>query len=212
MPHIFLCIGFCMQNILFLGSKSPSRQLLLTQAGISFITVDQDSNETICDVSVPFKEIVMRIAQEKMEHVILPQPKSNDCQYFVLTADTLTYYADNSMSGKPVDRNDAIKKIKKAAEGSTTGTAFCLDKKIWVHDTWQTENRILGYAQGFCRFILPDQWLNAYLKQVSVCTAGAIFVEGFGMQFVKDVQGSYSAIIGLPMFELREGLQEIGFF
>ena len=166
-----------------------------------------------CDWNLPFQEIVMRIALYKMEHVIFTQSDSLDGNIcFVLTADTLTYYADNSMSGKPVDRNDAIKKIKKAAEGSTTGTAFCLDKKIWVHDTWQTENRILGYAQGFCRFILPDQWLNAYLKQVSVCTAGAIFVEGFGMQFVKDVQGSYSAIIGLPMFELREGLQEIGFF
>lgn len=55
--------------------------------------------------------------------------------------------------------------------------------------------------------------LIIFLEQPFVYnSAGALFVEGFGAQFVKEVNGSYSAIIGLPMFEVREALEQIGFF
>lgn len=201
-----------MEKKLFLGSKSRSRQELLKQARIPFQIVEQDADETVCDWNLSFNEIVQSIALYKMEHVVLPS--GADCAIcFVLTADTMTCGTDGSMNGKPVDRDDAIKKIKNAKDGAVTGTAFCLDKKIWRDNVWHTEQRIRRYAEGSCLFDVPDEWLEIYLAQPFVySSAGALFVEGFGAQFVKEIHGSYTAIIGLPMFELREALIEIGFF
>lgn len=197
---------------LFLGSKSRSRQELLQQAGIQFQLVGQDADETCCDWNLPFEDIVKSIAVHKMEHVILPAGKKNSV-CFVLTADTLTCNANGCIEGKPVHRDDAIRKIKAASHGTMTGTAFCLDKKIWTYDTWGIDQRMVCFAQGHCSFVVPDSWLEIYLAQPFVySSAGAIFVEGFGAQFMRDVHGSYSAIIGLPMFELREALTQVGFF
>ena len=201
-----------MKKELFLGSKSQSRQELLKSAQIPYKIVNQDADETVCDWDVPFAEIVKSIASYKMEHVVLPAGQDGDgC--FVLTADTMTCNTDGSINGKPVDRADAIKKIKSAKEGAVTGTAFCLERKIWRNNDWHTEQRIERYAHGYCSFDVPSQWLEIYLAQPFIfSSAGAIFIEGFGAQFVREFSGSYTAIIGLPMFELRESLTEIGFF
>jgi septum formation protein len=201
-----------MDNVVLLGSQSSSRQELLRQAEIPFKTVEQDSDEACCDWNRPFHEIVASIAQSKMDHVILPDGVEGEC-CFVLTADTMTLGSEGEIFGKPVDRNDAIKKLKSAKDGAITGTAFCLDKKIWSHGVWITQKRIEQFAQGTCVFDVPDEWLDVYLSRPFVYKcAGALFVDGYGAQFVRDVQGSYTAIMGIPMFELRQALTALGFF
>lgn len=201
-----------MKKKLYLGSKSRSRQELLKQAQIPFQLVGQDADETVCDWNLPFEEIVMAIALSKMSHALLPRGRDGDV-CFVLTADTMTCNSDGSISGKPVDRDDAIRMIKNASAGIVTFTAFCLNKCTWCNDAWHAFESVRSFAKGRCSFAVPDDWLEVYLAQPFVySSAGAIFVEGFGAQFVFDVQGSYTAIIGLPMFELRQALTEIGFF
>jgi septum formation protein len=201
-----------MDHRVYLGSKSQSRQLLLQEAQIPCVVVDQDADETCCDWNLPFREIVTHICRYKMEHVVLPVGVHG--QYcFVLTADTLTIDSNGKVSGKPTDRNDAVQKIKTARNGVITGTAFCLDRKTWCEGSWHVEQRIEGYGQGECVFDVPDQQLDCYLKQPFLYNcAGGIFVEGFGAQFVKTVSGSYSSIIGLPMFEVRQALHVLGFY
>ena len=62
-------------------------------------------------------------------------------------------------------------------------------------------------------FEVPEEWIDIYLeKSVGLRASGAIAIEDFGEQFLKSVSGSYSAIVGLPMFELREALSQLGFF
>lgn len=201
-----------MLNTLFLGSKSQSRQQLLAKAGILFIVVSQDADETVCDWNLPMSDIVSRIALYKMDHVVLPAGSEGDT-CFVLTADTLSCDAQGTIFGKPANRQEAINMIKATRNGGLTGTAFCLDKKTWRSHGWHCEQRITRYVASECFFDVPDSWLDIYLEQPFVySSAGAIFVEDFGAQFVKEIKGSYSTIQGLPMYELREALNEIGFF
>jgi predicted house-cleaning NTP pyrophosphatase (Maf/HAM1 superfamily) len=62
-------------------------------------------------------------------------------------------------------------------------------------------------------FDVPDAWLDIYLeKSRGLVASGAIAIEEFGSQFLKTVHGSYTTIVGLPMYELREALEKIGFF
>jgi septum formation protein len=199
-------------HTLLVGSKSPSRHMLLRAAQIPFTVIEQDANETLCDWTLHLSHIVAQIACFKMEHVQLPVGSEGD-HCFVLTADTLSQDKDGTIQGKPIDRDDAIAKIKSARQGSSLSTAFCLDKKIWRNGQWQLIKRIERVVNAEYLFVIPDEWIDLYLeKSIALNTAGAIAVEDFGVQFLKVVDGSYSAIIGLPMFELHEALTTLGFF
>lgn len=200
------------KNTLFLGSKSSSRQKLLAAAGIPFILVPQDADETFCDWNLPIEQTVKRIALYKMDHVILPSGSDGDT-CFVLTADTLSCDTQGALLGKPVDQQDAIRMIKASRSGGLTVTAFCLDQKNWSNNSWHCQKRITDCVASECIFDVPDSWLETYLAQPFIySSAGAIFVEDFGAQFVKEIRGSYSTIQGLPMYELRQALTAIGFY
>ncbi len=187
--------------------------MLLREAQIPFKLVTQDADETSCDWGLQLSQLVEQIALHKMNHAILPSGKNDGDICFVLTADTMPQDSTGTIHGKPINREDAIEKIKAARECSQLFTAFCLDKKIWRNNAWHLEKRIQRCVHAEYQFVIPDHWIDVYLeKSMGLKTSGAIAVEGFGSQFLKMVHGSYTTIIGLPMFEVREALEEIDFF
>lgn len=199
-------------NVLYLGSKSGSRQKLLKEAQIPFKVVEQNADETVCDWGLSLQKIVERIAVYKMEQVVLPQGVEGE-QCFVLTADTLSCDSTGAIHGKPCNREDAIKKIKAGRNGTRIGTAFCLDKKVYHLGQWEVDRRILSFVDAEYLFFVPDIWIDTYLeKSLGLIASGALAVELFGAQFLKSINGSYTTIVGLPMFELREALYELGFW
>lgn len=201
------------KNVLFFGSKSQSRRMLLEESQIPFIVVDQNADESQCDWGIPLPQLVLNIAIYKMQHVILPSGTYEGKICYVLTADTMSHDKTGTIHGKPIDRADAIAKIKAAREGSFLCTAFCLDKKVWQGDNWVIEERIADIVFAEFLYIVPDNWLDIYLEKTPYLdVSGAIAVEKFGNQFLKTVQGSYSTIIGLPLFEVRQALEKLGFF
>ncbi|MFI5333301.1 MAG: Maf family protein [Candidatus Babeliales bacterium] len=200
------------QNTLLLASSSASRQQLLRDAQIPFQLVTQTADETKCDWGLPLQQVVGNIARYKMEHVVLPHGTDGDICY-VLTADTLSEDSAGAISGKPVDRADAVEKIKAARNGMRTGTAFWLDKKRYRNGLWEVEQRVERYVEARYQFVIPDHWIETYLeKSVGLACSGAIAIEGYGGLFLRSVEGSYTTIVGLPLFELREALEEVGFF
>ncbi|MFC1842649.1 Maf family protein [Candidatus Dependentiae bacterium] len=202
-----------MEQILYVGSKSQARHQLLQDAQIKFIVVPQDADETLCAVGSSLQETVEAIALYKMEHVQLPGGKKEGDTCFVLTADTLTQHKDGSLAGKPKNRADAIEMIKQARGKARVGTAFSLDKRVWRSGVWEVFKRITCYVDAEYDLDIPDEWIDIYLeKSFGNIASGAIAIEFYGAQFLKSVQGSHSAIVGLPMFELRKALQELGFY
>lgn len=201
-----------MKNTLLLGSKSASRKKLLTESRIPFTILEQDADEAVCDWGMPLPKIVESIALQKMDHVIMPHGKDGDVA-FVLTADTLSQDLDGTVQGKPADRADAIAKIQSARNGSRLSTAFCLDRKIFRNGAWQIDKRIVQCVSAEYQFAIPDAWIEVYLDTtIALNCANAIAIEEFGAQFLKTMYGSYSTIVGLPMFEVREALEALGFF
>lgn len=201
------------ERTLFLGSKSASRQMLLREAQIPFVLANQDADESKCDWNLPLEQAVASIASYKMEHVILPKSNQGD-KCFVLTADTLSLDINGKLNGKPIDREDAIKKIKlNRGHEIFLATAFCLECKTYKDSAWQKEKRIEQVVTARYLFDVPDEWIDIYLKKtLSETCAGAVAVELFGSQFLKWIKGSYTTVIGLPLFEVREALQSLGFF
>jgi len=63
------------------------------------------------------------------------------------------------------------------------------------------------------RFVIPDHWIDRYLEHSwAMIASGAIAVEFYGAQFLQWIDGSYTTVMGLPMFELRQDLEKLGFF
>ena len=91
-------------HTLLLGSKSPSRQMLLNDAQIPFTLVGQDADERQCGWAMPLTQLVATIARHKMEHVVLPAGGQEGAVCFVMTADTLSQDMDGTIHGKPDDK------------------------------------------------------------------------------------------------------------
>ncbi len=201
------------EHVLYLGSQSPSRQQLLREARIPFTLVDQDADERSCDWGLPAEQLVLHIARKKMERVVLPAGTDGQT-CFVLTADTLTHDKQGRVYGKPENREQAKHNVKLFRDGCTVGTAFCLEKRTWRDDAWQPVERIEKYVAAQCVIAIPDELIDHYFDTMpgALHASGGIMVDSFGAQFVKQMSGSYTTILGLPMFELREALATLHFF
>lgn len=202
-----------MNHTLYLGSKSQSRKMLLELSKIPFIVVEQNADESVCDWNLPLDQLVLSIALHKMNHVVLPAGIQDGDYCFVLTVDTMSHDSNGVVHGKPLDREDAIAKIKAARTGSVVYSAFCLDKKVWCNNKWLVQERITDSVRGDLVFDVSDQWLDKYLAQIPFMdVAGAIAIEYYGNQFLKTMTGSYTSIVGLPVYEVRCALERLGFF
>jgi len=201
------------KNILYFGSKSQSRRMLLEESHIPFTVVSQNADESQCDWGLPLPQLVLSIALHKMDHVVLPDGTYDGEICYVLTADTMSHDKSGQIHGKPVDRADAIAKIKASAAGSFLCTAFCVDRRVWQGSTWNVDKRITDIVSAEFIFFVPDNWIDIYLEKTPYLdVSGGMAIEKYGNQFLQTVQGSYSTIIGLPLFEVREALEKLGFF
>lgn len=202
-----------MVSKLYLASNSISRQNLLTQAGISFSVIAQDADESLVSYKQPLSEIVMQLAELKMNHAKIPAGTVQGQLIFVVTADTLGLTEQRRILCKPVDKDDAISMLKDAAQGTYTATGFCVQRMRWEHGSWQLEAKIIDYDQSFAIFNVSDLFLSSYLEKIPyLSVSGAVSIEGFGGQFLQSINGSYETIVGLPMFKLRTALCELGFY
>lgn len=199
-------------HVLYLGSTSYPRKILLQEAKIPFVIVNQTADEQVCQSYISLPAVVAAVARQKMDHVILPLGLTVGQHIFVLTADTLSQSYDGRIQGKPVDRADAVEKIRAARKGNNLCTAFCLDKKIWNGSSWDIQERIERVVPATLVFDIPDNKIDWYLdNSLAMNCSGAIQIEGLGLSFLKEIQGSYTAIVGLPLFELRESLEALQF-
>jgi len=199
-------------HTLFLASSSASRQLLLRNAQIPFTLVQQNADEAQCYFVGDLPKFVAQVAALKMAHVMMPEGQEGQIVY-VLTADTMTLDSHGVCHAKPFDRDDAISMIKACRAGSTVGSAFCLQRRVFRNGVWAVEREIAGYDEAMCVFDVSDNFIDFYLDRVDfLSVSGGVTIEKLGEQFVRRVDGCYSAIIGLPMFKVRQALDELGFY
>jgi len=200
-------------KILYLASSSRSRQVLLEEARIPFECIGHGADEEAADRALPFLGLLQQIARDKMDYALLKPGMYEGQEIFVLSADSMGYDAQGVVHGKPTDREDAIKKIKSLGDKAVTGTAYCLDKKRWNGSSWIVIERQERVVEAGYRFVIPDHWIDRYLEHSwAMIASGAIAVEFYGAQFLEWIDGSYTTVMGLPMFELRQDLEKLGFF
>ncbi len=203
-----------MSHILLVGTKSVQRRRLLSEAQIPFKIIEQDADETQCDYGLPFPQLLESIAVHKMNHVVMPEAVQG-AYAFVVTVDTMVQDGSGNIYGKPKDKASGIAYIKSLRDNpGSVGTAFCLDKKQYLQGKWTVLQRVLKFASATYKLDIADHWIEIYCENYPefLSIAGALTVETYGAQFLVSLNGSYGASLGLPIFELREALEAMGFF
>ncbi len=192
-------------NILYLGSKSLSRQKLLSDSFIPFTIISQNADEQVCSLDNSLQALVTAIALQKMEHVVIPEGFQ---ELFILTADTMVQDSLGRIFGKPSDYDEAVMMIKSARNGMKLATAFCLE-----HRLGSLVNRIVRVCVAEYVIDIPDHLIDWTLKNsIGMQCAGGFAMEAIGLQFLKYLNGSFSNLMGLPLYELRIELAKTNFF
>ncbi|QQR54028.1 Maf family protein [bacterium] len=202
-----------MQNsILFLASSSQSRKKLLELSKIPFKKLFQTADEILPATNIPIEKYVTQIALQKMASVILPECYQQGTTIFVLTADTMCLDYHGHILGKPKTHQEARQMIKNARQKCSAHTAFCIEKKQFINNAWRILEHVVQVVKSEYIIDIPDEQIDFCIDFMkSMDCAGAVTIEEFGMQFVKEIHGSYSNIIGLPLFEVRHALKTLGF-
>lgn len=205
-----------MFDTLFLCSSSSIRQKLLTDAHIPFICIPHTADETSIPFTGSLATFVTEIAKKKLESLdpqtINHQPKD---RLFLLSADTLVQGTiSKKIYGKPENETHAhqiIKEISQEPLTVITGCALAQYQKQNQH--WIETDKILFFAGADISFKIPQEEIEFYLKRSphALHAAGATTIEDYGALYLQSIQGSYSAVMGLPLFELKEELKKLNF-
>ncbi|MBD3273254.1 hypothetical protein GF385_02805 [Candidatus Dependentiae bacterium] len=202
------------KDILYLASSSESRKKLLEDIDINFKVVTHNADERAVNLKDDFNSYVLDIAKEKMKHVDLPNGSEGQI-IFVLTADTLVYTKDSgTILGKPSDIQDAKRMLRLLRQEKVKlVTGCCLEKKIFKNNIWQNKHKNHFITVSFVDFYIDEQELDLFFKKFpqALKAAGACMIEDYGQRFCKSIEGSYSNIIGLPLFEIVQALKQMNF-
>jgi septum formation protein len=185
-----------MLPILHLASTSPRRREILAALNLDFTVVHVDVDETPLVDEVP-DDMVLRLAVAKAE-AVAPGPG-----HLSLGADTAVV-VDGRILGKPADEADCLAML---AALSGRGHRVVTGVALASVDLTRT---VLSETKVYFRKISRDEAL-AYWQSGEPCDkAGAYAIQGLGGAFVERIEGSYSGVVGLPVFETVALLNEAG--
>jgi septum formation protein len=202
------------KDVLYLASESVQRQRLLKEAAINFKTIKHNADECAVNLKKDFESYILDIAKEKMKYVQYPKVEEGQI-IFVLTADTMVYTnKTGTILGKPQDMEDAKRMLRlfRSEEGKIV-TGCCLDKKVFKNGIWQNEAENHWTTTSLAEFVVDEEEFDEYFKHLphSLKSASGGIIEEYGQRFCKSITGSYSNIIGLPIFELIQALKQMEF-
>jgi septum formation protein len=188
--------------MLYLASASPRRQELLRQVGLSFDALPSNVIEERQIGERPV-EYVQRVASDKARHVTRLVAERGLPAHPVLGADTEVVVEDDIL-GKPRDRAHAAGMLRRLSGRShTVLTAICLVTATGEHNAL-CESRVT-FAP------LSETTIAHYLESGEADDkAGAYAIQGRAAGYIARLEGSYSGVMGLPLYELFDILKRAG--
>lgn len=188
--------------MLYLASASPRRQELLRQAGIAFEAFPSGIEESRQPGESP-RVYVRRVAADKARQVFRQMIERQMPPHPVLGADT-EVVIDDEVLGKPRDRTHAAAILRRLSGTShTVLTAISVMTRAGEFES-VSESRVT-FAP------IPEAELQDYLETGEADDkAGAYAIQGRAAMFIARLDGSFSGVMGLPLYELRETLMRAG--
>lgn len=183
--------------VLRLASVSPRRRELLAQIGVPHLVTGAHIDESHHSGERPH-DYVQRMARTKARAVW-----EQDLSLPVLGADT-TVVLDGNVFGKPVDRADALRML-----GLLSGRTHEVLTAVALASKEGLSMRVSVSAVRF-RALAADEIAAYWETGEPRDKAGAYAIQGLGAVFIESLAGSFSGVMGLPLFETSELLREAG--
>lgn len=180
-----------------LASTSPRRAVLLRDAGVVFDVLAVSIDETKAPDETP-DTYIKRMVQQKANQAcraLLDQQAT-----LILTADTIGVLTTGEILGKPVDKADAFAMWDKLS-GKTHEIWTAVNARLVADGQIISERGIkVVTLVGFV--CLSDEQKEAYWATGEPCDkAGAYAIQGGASSWIKNIQGSYTNVVGLPVDE-----------
>ena len=183
---------------LYLASGSPRRRELLTQIGVPFITLSAAIDESPLP-NEPAHGYVERLALEKARAGMGTLTQADDV--VVLGADTAVVL-DGQILGKPQDRAEAL-----AMLAALSGREHQVLTAVALVSASRSSARVVTSQVHFRPLQVGEAeayWASGEPQD----KAGSYGIQGLAAIFVSQLQGSYSAVVGLPLCETAQMLNE----
>ena len=196
-----------MKNFVYLASQSPRRRQLLEQIGVQYELLlatpeeDAESLEVVLPKEAPLT-YVKRVTQLKLEAAVQRMKQRGLPNAPVLCADT-TVALGRSILGKPENAADALR-ILKMLSGQThrvlTAVALASGRK-----------RVSAVSISQVTFapMTLAEMKNYIATGEPMGKAGAYGVQGAAAAYISQIKGSYTGIMGLPLFETAQLLKQL---
>ncbi len=185
--------------MIYLASASPRRQELLRQLGMTFEVIPSNLEEARAAGETP-QAYVVRVALDKARHVALQVRAQGLASYPVLGADT-EVVLDGEVLGKPRDRAHAVAMLHRLqGRAHDVYTALAL-----IHD--ESERTVLSRSRVHLAPLTSEEIVKYWDTGEPADKAGAYAIQGYAAAFIERLEGSYSGVMGLPLYELSQLLK-----
>jgi septum formation protein len=193
-------MGSSSNPLIYLASASPRRSALLDQIAVAHRVQPVDVDETAL-ATEPAGEYVRRLAVLKAE--TLWQKLAPPLRQPVLGADTAVVL-DKVILGKPRDEQDCLRML-----GLLSARTHQVFTAVALRASDGCESRV-NVSEVTFRELSDDEIRRYWRTGEPADKAGAYAVQGRAALFIERIAGSYSGIMGLPLFETGELLAAIG--
>ena len=185
--------------LLVLASQSQQRRMLLQQIGFDPVCLPADVDESM-DRGESAEQLVRRLACLKADTCVNSAPLRNlACSHsyvVVLAADTVIEL-DDQVLGKPGDEEEAVNMLLQLS-----GRMHQVHSGVAVHNVTTGKSRHVQVTTVVQFATLSESTARRYWNTGEPAgKAGAYAIQGVGAQFVVHLSGSYSNVVGLPLYE-----------
>lgn len=180
--------------LIYLASASPRRSALLTQIGVAHRIAPVPVDESVDGAEAPEK-YVTRLAALKAD--TLWQNLPLDERLPVLGSDT-SVVVDRTILGKPSDESDCLRMLE-----LLSGRTHQVHTAVAVRSAAGSEVR-LSVSDVTFRDLSRAEMRAYWQTGEPADKAGGYAIQGRGAVFIRHIAGSYSGIMGLPLFETAE--------
>lgn len=198
-----------MSNFIYLASQSPRRAQLLEQIGVKFELLLPDASEDAesLESTLPSEaasSYVTRVTHLKLDAAVARMKRRGLPSAPVLCSDT-TVALGRTIYGKPIDAADAKRML-----GELSGQTHRVLTAVAVQKGVQRTQALSVSRVSFAAMTAVQ--IKAYINTGEpIGKAGAYAVQGRAAAYIEHISGSYSGIMGLPMFETARLLRTLGF-
>ena len=190
-----------------LASSSPRRKELLNQIGWTYDSITCRGEEKTQETD-PVR-VVEALSEAKAREIYgrLQKEGLSDEEVLIIGADTVVE-REGRIFGKPYDAGDAKRMLEELSgkiHSVRTGVAlYLVNKDTMVKKVFSEETRVIMYS------ISHEEIADYVASGEPLDKAGAYGIQGSGARFIKQIDGDYNNVVGLPVGRLYQELKKLG--